>query len=61
MVAEVDLAFELYGPQAAGGRAGLCDSPLFAGPPFQRLGTWAAAVHFRSDARDILKPTRPSF
>ena len=57
LVAEVDLALELYGPEAAAGRAGSArGASAFAGALLRRFGARAAAVHVRGDAGDILKP-----
>ena len=54
MVAEVDLALELYGPEAAGAAPDTRGPPTFASPLLRRFGARAAAVQFRRDADDIL-------
>ncbi len=57
MVAEVDLALELYGPEAAPGRAGMLAALQRSRARFfGELEAWAPAVHFRGDARDLPEP-----
>ena len=59
LVAEVDLALELYGPEAAGGRAGLRAALQRSRARFfGDCGARAAAVHVRGDAGDLPKPER---
>ena len=57
LVAEVDLALEHYGPEAAGGRAGLRAAlRALAGPLLRRREARAAALHLRGDAGDLPRP-----
>ncbi len=57
MVAEVDLALELYGPEAAPGRAGLLGALQRSRARFfGEFEARAAALHLRGDAGDLLEP-----